>query len=797
MSNGSVPDRQEDVIQFPDKTEAVIREMCRTELCRPEQDLTAQINELFPTEQSLTQLDSVIAQVEEEIEDLDNELALLVESNASVRFEGEEALQNAHKAMEELEKSIESIRGKTKSSDEIVKEMTRDIKQLDVAKRNLTASITALHHLHILLSGVDSLGTWIERRDYCSISRQLPAILNVLQLFDGYREAEQIAVISSKLERLKQTLTIQLANDLKAAFQTGQISERVTDMCRVAAALEGNVKENFCKWFIDLQLSEYNVIYAENEEDGWLDKIDDRYKWYVRKLTDFERTGLANVFPVDWDMARLMTKEFCNTTKDVLKKMMARRRQDLDWKLLGHAIQHTKMFEALLMKRFPAKNNIGFDKAIWIVFDDFLDVFIAEQEKTLRSFLEGCSNKIRSGAERPSREASTHAVPLPSSADMFLLLKKIITESNKLSSEPDALLKDVIGVVRMCLREYAAGCLTAFLPSSFRHSSNSTTLFNLMREESTQTRLTLDEQFLTCCILATADWCAETTLQLQEKLAQRIAGIDLNQEMEQFYGITNQALAVLVQDVEGACDAALQTITKINWSAVDQVGDESPFVASIRSHLRNCIVCLRDMLSDRRKYFAHLCLKIATQLSHKFIGALFRCKNISTHGAEQLLLDAHSLKSFLLQLPSVNSAVAAKPPTAYVNSVNAALTKAELILKLVMTNLENPEEFVADYTNLLPTSDINEMQKVLEMRGIKRSEQAVVLSIYRRKLGISTDPPAVSSSLTSSVSAASLSMPASASHAFNAVVSLASDGFADSSTSIEKLKRLEKLVRRN
>ena len=48
-----------------------------------------------------------------------------------------------------------------------------------------------------------------------------------------------------------------------------------------------------------------------------------------------------------------------------------------------------------------------------------------------------------------------------------------------------------------------------------------------------------------------------------------------------------------------------------------------------------------------------------------------------------------------------------------------------------MTNLEDPEEFVADYTKLLPTSDINEMQKVLEMRGIKRSEQAVVLSIYR------------------------------------------------------------------
>lgn len=199
--------------------------------------------------------------------------------------------------------------------------------------------------------------------------------------------------------------------------------------------------------------------------------------------------------------------------------------------------------------------------------------------------------------------------------------------------------------------------------------------------------------------------------------------------METFYGITNQALAVLVQDLEGTCDAALQAISKVTWvfvslqierpifsmsscrwSAVDGVGDESPFVGAIRSHLRAAIPRLRDLLSDRRKYFAHLCLKLATQLSHKFVGALFRCKPISTHGwlgphisfgsrirtislfqafsgyrisgAEQLLLDTHSLKSFLLQMPSIDSAVAAKPPTAYVGGVSAALNKAEMILKV-------------------------------------------------------------------------------------------------------------------
>lgn len=38
--------------------------------------------------------------------------------------------------------------------------------------------------------------------------------------------------------------------------------------------------------------------------------------------------------------------------------------------------------------------------------------------------------------------------------------------------------------------------------------------------------------------------------------------IDLNQEMELFYNISNSALSVLVHDVESTCDAALQAMVK-------------------------------------------------------------------------------------------------------------------------------------------------------------------------------------------------------------------------------------------
>lgn len=106
-------------LKLSDNVMNEISDMCITEYCKPNMSLMAQINELFPTEQSLTQLDSIIASVEGEIGELDNELAYLVETNANVSERGEEALKHAQDAMIELEKSIGSIRERTKSSDEV------------------------------------------------------------------------------------------------------------------------------------------------------------------------------------------------------------------------------------------------------------------------------------------------------------------------------------------------------------------------------------------------------------------------------------------------------------------------------------------------------------------------------------------------------------------------------------------------------------------------------------------------------------------------------------------------------
>uniref|UniRef100_A0A8C7RDG6 VPS53 subunit of GARP complex n=1 Tax=Oncorhynchus mykiss TaxID=8022 RepID=A0A8C7RDG6_ONCMY len=118
----------------------------------------------------------------------------------------------------------------------------------------------------------------------------------------------------------------------------------------------------------------------------------------------------------------------------------------------------------------------------------------------------------------------------------------------------------------------------------------------------------------------------------------------------------------------------------------------------------------------------------------KFINHLFRCKPISMVGAEQLLLDTHSLKTVLLDLPSIGSQVVRKAPASYTKIVVKGMTRAEMILKVVMAPHEPSVVFVDNYIKLLADGNPETFQKTLDMKGLKRSEQSSMLELFRQRL---------------------------------------------------------------
>eukprot|EP00092_Neocalanus_flemingeri_P042497 GFUD01046471.1.p1 GENE.GFUD01046471.1~~GFUD01046471.1.p1 ORF type:complete len:150 (+),score=51.35 GFUD01046471.1:63-452(+) len=100
---------------------------------------------------------------------------------------------------------------------------------------------------------------------------------------------------------------------------------------------------------------------------------------------------------------------------------------------------------------------------------------------------------------------------------------------------------------------------------------------------------------------------------------------------------------------------------RVNWSAVEQVGDQSLYVSQLVQAMRGMVPRLRECLQTSRKYFTQFCIKFVSSFIPKFISNLYKCKPVGTVGAEQLLLDTHSLKTVLVDLPSLVEAGQVKP----------------------------------------------------------------------------------------------------------------------------------------
>nr|XP_061797293.1 vacuolar protein sorting-associated protein 53 homolog isoform X1 [Nerophis lumbriciformis] len=765
------------------------------------------INTLFPTEQSIANIDDVVNKIRLKIRRLDDNIRTVVRGQTNVGQDGRQALEQAQVAIQQLFGKIKDIKDKAEKSEQMVKEITRDIKQLDHAKRHLTTSITTLNHLHMLVGGVDSLEAMTRRRQYGEVANLLQGVVNVLEHFHKYMGIPQIRQLSERVKAAQSELGTQILADFEEAFPSqgskrpGGPSNVLRDACLVANVLDLRIKQEIIKKFIRQHLSEYLVLFQENQDVAWLDKIDRRYAWIKRQLVDYEEK-YGRMFPEEWCMTERIAVEFCHITRAELSKVMRTRAKEIEVKLLLFAIQRTTNFEGLLAKRFtgctltdvpvkrpespldpsnpfleddqgededtekddkdedlakPRKSKAPENPFHGIVskcFEPHLYVYIESQDKNLGELIDRFVADFR--ALGPPKVATDEGgAVLPSCADLFVYYKKCMVQCSQLSTgEPMIALTTIF---QKFLREYAWKILSGNLPKSASNSGVLTISSLLKEKEGSETaKFTVDELCLICSILSTAEYCLATTQQLEEKLKEKVdkilvERINLTGEMDTFSTVISNSIQLLVQDLDAACDPALTAMSKMPWQNVEHVGDQSPYVTSIIMHIKQNVPIIRDNLASTRKYFTQFCIKFTNSFIPKFINHLFRCKPISTVGAEQLLLDTHSLKTVLLDLPSIGSQVLRKAPASYTKIVVKGMTRAEMILKVVMAPHEPPVVFVDNYIKLLADGNPETFQKILDMKGLKRGEQSSMLELFRQRLP--TPPSGADSSSSLSFSA--------------------------------------------
>ncbi|XP_054749550.2 vacuolar protein sorting-associated protein 53 homolog isoform X1 [Lytechinus pictus] len=787
-------DHLNSLLNFPPDVQQAIEQVLPSSdpLDRPDFNAVDYINNLFPTEQSLANIDEVVNRMRLKIRRLDDEIRAVVRGQTTAGQDGREALKEAQKAIQELFKRIKDIKEKADKSEQMVKEITRDIKQLDHAKRHLTSSITTLNHLHMLVGGVDSLESMTRRRQYGEVANLLQGVVNVMEHFQKYMSISQIRQLADKVRKIQSELGVQILADFEESFANqgsrpiGNMRE-LAEACLVVRVLDPKVKKDLMKWFVTLQLQEYMVLFQESQDVAWLDKIDRRYAWLKRALVEFEEK-YGPMFPRDWEVSERICVEFCNVTRTELGKIMQKRESEIDVKLLLFAIQRTTNFETIIAKRFsgitlqpagessenimvtekPVSTNpfemddepvevkkltkpklSSFQGIISQCFEPHLHIYIQSQDRNLSDLINRFVEDFKTQGP-PRIESEESGAVLPSCADLFVYYKKCMVQCSQLSTGTPLL--DLTQTFQKYLRVFANRLLTNNLPKSQTTTPagglNISALLKEGLKESSSSdvpKFTPEEQYLVCSILCTAEYCLDTTQQLEEKLKEKINPsmsdrIDLNGEMDVFHNVISNCIQLLVQDLETACDPALTAMNKVNWSSVETVGDQSGYVTAITTHIKQALPVIRDNLASARKYFTQFCIKFANSFIPRFISHIYKCKPISTVGAEQLLLDTHSLKTVLLDLPSIGSQVTRKAPASYTKIVVKGMTKAEMILKVVMSPQDPAEAFVDNYIKLIADTDTSNFQKLLEMKGLKRSDQNAMLDIFKARLSSTSHP---------------------------------------------------------
>ncbi|KAK7332502.1 hypothetical protein VNO80_29254 [Phaseolus coccineus] len=733
------------------------------------------INQMFPNEASLSGVEPLMQKIQNEIRTVDAGILAAVRQQSNSGTKAKEDLAAATRAVEELMYKIREIKTKAVQSETMVQEICRDIKKLDFAKKHITTTITALHRLTMLVSAVEQLQVMASKRQYKEAAAQLEAVNQLCSHFEAYRDIPKIIELREKFKNIKQILKSHVFSDF-SSLGTGKESEetnllqQLSDACLVVDALEPSVREELVNNFCNRELTSYEQIF-EGAELAKLDKTERRYAWIKRRMRSNEE--IWKIFPASWHVSYRLCILFCKKTRKQLEDILSNLKEKPDVGTLLLALQRTLEFEDELAEKFGGgtqnreiANEIeeigrgtnssssaldirkkyekklaahqggdseekdgtkdlavpgagfNFRGIISSCFEPHLTVYVELEEKTLMESLE----KLVQEETWDIEEGSQSSV-LSSSMQLFLIIKRSLKRCSALTKNQT--LFNLLKVFQRVLKAYATK-LFARLPKG------GTGIVAAATGTDGQIKTSDRDERVICYIVNSAEYCHKTAGELAESVSKIIdpqyaEGMDMSEVQDEFSAVITKSLVTLVHGLETKFDIEMAAMTRVPWGTLESVGDQSEYVNAINLILTTSIPALGSLLSPI--YFQFFLDKLASSLGPRFYSNIFKCKQISETGAQQMLLDTQAVKTILLEVPSLGRQTSGA--ASYSKFVSREMSKAEALLKVILS----PVDSVADtYRALLPEGTPMEFQRILELKGLKKADQQSILDDFN-KLG--------------------------------------------------------------
>ncbi|KAG6388213.1 hypothetical protein SASPL_153412 [Salvia splendens] len=711
------------------------------------------INQMFPTEASLSGVEPLMQKIHSEIRRVDAEILSAVRQQSNSGSKAKEDLAAATRAVQELLYKMQEIKTKAEQSETMVQEICRDIKKLDFAKKHITTTITALHRLTMLVSAVEQLQAMASKRQYKEAAAQLEAVNQLCSHFEAYRDFQKIAELREKFKSIKQILKSHVFSDF-SSLGTGKETEesyllqQLSDACLVVDALEPSVREELVKNFCSRELTSYRQIF-EGAELAKLDKTERRYAWIKRRLRTNEE--IWKLFPLSWHVPYLLCIQFCKLTRTQLVDILDKLKEKPDVGTLLLALQRTLEFEEELAEKFGGgsrSKELGSDTG----------------EDTAESSSQNISD-IRKNYFSNQDQDGHKDLSVPDAGFNF---RGIISSCFEpylavyVELEERTLMEHLEKLVQEETWETEEGSQTNILSSSMQVfqrilKAYATKLFLRLPKGGTglvaaATKTSDKDERLICYIVNTAEYCHKTgfvsnDLNMSEfcELAENVSkivdpqyadSIDMSEVQDEFSAVITKALITLVHGIETKFDSEMAAMTRVPWGTLESVGDQSEYVNGINTILTSSIPVLGRLLSPI--YFQFFLDKLASSLGPRFYLNIFKCKQISETGAQQMLLDTQAVKTILLEIPSRGKQaryrqlfiLEVSAAAGYSKFVSREMSKAEALLKVILS----PIDSVADtYCALLPEGTPSEFQRILDLKGLKRTDQQSILDDYNKR----------------------------------------------------------------
>ncbi|CAK7340356.1 unnamed protein product [Dovyalis caffra] len=690
------------------------------------------INQMFPTEASLSGVEPLMQKIHSEIRRVDAGILAAVRQQSSSRTKAKEDLAAATHAVQELMYKIREIKSKAEQSETMVQEICRDIKKLDFAKKHITTTITALHRLTMLVSAVEQLQVMASKRQYKEAAAQLEAVNQLCSHFEAYRDVPRITELREKFKNIKQLLKSHVFSDF-SSLGTGKETEEanllqhLSDACLVVDALEPSVREELVNNFCSRELTSYEQIF-EGAELAKLDKTERRYAWIKRRIRTNE--DIWKIFPPSWHVPYRLCIQFCKKTRKQLEVILDNLKEKPDVGILLMALQRTREFEDELAEKFGGgtrSREIG---------NEIEEIGKENNNQSVSDIRKKYEKKLAANqGSRPDEKDGNNDLSVPGAGFNFHgiisscfephLIVYIELEQKTLMENLEKLVQDEtwdieegsqnnvltssMQVFERVLRAYAAK-LKARLPKGGMGIVAAATGMDGYIKTSDR-----DERVI-CYIVNSAEYCQITSGELAESVSKIIdhqlaTGVDMSAVEEDFSALITEALMTLVHGLETKFDAEMAAMTRVSWATLESVGDQSEYVNGINMILASSIPALGRLLSPI--HFQYFLDKLASSLGPRFYANIFKCKQISETGAQQMLLDTQAVKTILLEVPSLGRQTSSA--VSYSKFVSREMSKAEALLKVILS----PIDSVADtYRALLPEGTPMEFQRILELKVI-------------------------------------------------------------------------------